>query len=125
MPTDSLDHIKILLDALNCGALMIDRAGTIVWANQRFATMIQLPGAQLIGKPIEGFYESEEDRKRLRAMVERFDEDREDEFYLPLPNGEKLPIVYSSKHVPGNPPLSDHRVITMIDIRRQKDAESA
>ncbi len=127
MPSNSssLDHIKLLMDALNCGAAMIDRAGTIVWANARLCAMAKLSSAQLIGKSVESFYDAEEDRQRLRGMVERFDEDREDEFYLPLPDGERLPIVYSSKRVPGDAPLGDHRVITMIDVTRQKDAESA
>ena len=33
----------------------------------------------------------------------------------------RSPIIYSSKRIPGEPPLSDHRIVTMIDISRQKD----
>jgi PAS domain S-box-containing protein len=120
----TLEHIRQLLDALNCGAVLFDRAGTIVWANQRLCRMMQRPCDQLIGRDIASFYGAEDDRKRLHDTIANFDQDREDEFYLPLPDGQQLPIVYTSKRVPGPPPLGEHRIVTMIDISRQKEAES-
>jgi putative two-component system response regulator len=36
-----------------------------------------------------------------------------------------LPIISSARPLPGKPPLSDFRVVTMIDISRQKNAEAA
>ena len=101
----------------------VDRSGTIVWANQRFCRMTQRPCHELIGRPMDSFYSAAEDREKLHQAILHFDEDREDEFYLPLPDGQRLPIVYSSKRIPGEPPLSDHRVVTMIDVSRQKEAE--
>jgi PAS domain S-box-containing protein len=121
----SLDHLGQLLDALNCGAILIDRAGTIVHANGRLCRMMRQPCAQLIGKRIESFYTSDEERKHLRDVLENFEREHDDEFHLPLPDGTKLPIVYASKRVPGPPPLSDHRIVTMIDVSRQKAAEAA
>jgi putative nucleotidyltransferase with HDIG domain/PAS domain S-box-containing protein len=125
LPADaSIDSIRTLLDALNCGALMLDRAGTIAWANQRLCRMMLRSCSQLIGHPIESFYPCEEDRRRLRELVDRFDESREEEFYLPLPDGSHLPIIYSAKRISGQPPLCEHRVVTLIDITRQKEAET-
>lgn len=121
----SLQHIKLLLDALNCGAAMIDRNGIIVWANQRLCQMTRRSCADVVGQSIESFYSSEADRAKLRKMLANFDEDREDEFHLPLPDGEQLSIVYSSKRIPGEPPLNEHRVVTVLDISRQKEAEVA
>ncbi len=121
----SLDHLRELLDALNCGAILLDRAGTIVHANERLCRMMRLPCARLIGQHVESFYTAEEDHQRLRDALENFDENRDDEFHLPLPDGGKLPIIYSAKRIPGAPPLSDHRIVTMIDISRQKEAELA
>jgi putative nucleotidyltransferase with HDIG domain len=54
-------------------------------------------------------------------MLDRFDEQHEEEFFLPLPEGARLPIISSSRPLPGDP---DHRLITLIDISKQKDAEN-
>jgi PAS domain S-box-containing protein len=121
----SLEHLRHLLDALNCGAILLDRAGTIAYANERLCRMMKLPCAKLIGQSIESFYESEDDRKHLRDALNHFEMDREAEFHLPQPDGGRLPIIYSSKRIPAAPPLSDHRIVTMIDIARQKQAEAA
>ena len=121
----SLDHLRQLLDALNCGAIMIDRAGTIVHANERLCRMMKLPCAALVGHSVESFYQTEAERAHIRDVLENFERDHDDEFHLPLPDGTKLPIVYASKRIPGPPPLSDHRIVTMIDITRQKEAEGA
>jgi PAS domain S-box-containing protein/putative nucleotidyltransferase with HDIG domain len=121
----SLDHLRLLLDALNCGAIMIDRAGTIVHANERLCRMMKLPCSALLGRSVESFYATDEERKHIRDVLENFERDHDAEFHLPLPDGTILPIVYASKRIPGPPPLSDHRIVTMIDITRQKEAEGA
>jgi putative nucleotidyltransferase with HDIG domain/PAS domain S-box-containing protein len=119
-----LQPVIHLLDALNCGALLIDRAGTIVHSNARICRMMHLACGQLIGRNIVELYDVAEDRAHVREILERFEEDREEEFFLPLPDGERLPIISSSRPLPGEPPLSDHRVVTIIDIAKQKQAES-
>ncbi len=43
----------------------------------------------------------------------------------PLPDGEKLPVVVSSRVLGSQPPLSDLRLVTMIDITAQKEAETS
>lgn len=120
-----LKRMQTLLDALNCGALMLDRDGTIVYANHRFCTMMQTACGGLIGQPVWSFYPDEADQQHLREGFARFDEDREEEFYLPLPDGRRLNVIYSARRVPGDGPLGEHRVVTMIDISRQKHAETA
>jgi PAS domain S-box-containing protein/putative nucleotidyltransferase with HDIG domain len=120
-----LKRMQTLLDALNCGALMLDREGTIVYANHRFCTMMQTACDRLIGQPVWSFYPDEDDQRHLREGIARFDEDREEEFYLPLPDGRRLNVIYSARRVPGDGPLGEHRVVTMIDVSRQKHAETA
>lgn len=120
---DALESIKCLLDALNCGASLIDRAGRMVHVNARLCAMLQRPQSELIGALVVDAYPDEADRARIRQSLVHFEERSEMEFFLPLPDGKKLPIISSARPLPGEPPLSDHRLVTMIDISRQKQAE--
>jgi PAS domain S-box-containing protein/putative nucleotidyltransferase with HDIG domain len=115
--------VACLLDALNCGAALIDRTGTILHVNPRLYAMLRLPCAQLTGRRVADLYESEQDRAMVLESLQHFDEHVEREFHLPLPDGQRLPVISSAKPLP--PPLADVRVITMIDISRQKQAEQS
>ncbi|HEY7089332.1 MAG TPA: HD domain-containing phosphohydrolase [Tepidisphaeraceae bacterium] len=118
-----LDSIRQLLSALNCGALVIDRAGKIVHVNSRLASMTRLPREQLEGANVLDMYTEEADRARVRKSLDRFDERAEEEFVLPLPEGKRLPVIASARPLAATAPLSDFRLVTMIDISRQKEAE--
>jgi putative nucleotidyltransferase with HDIG domain/PAS domain S-box-containing protein len=124
-PQNALEAIRRLLDALNCGAALIDRAGTLVHVNARLCAMMRVPCEKLIGANIIDLYNTEADRAVVRESIDRFEESTETEFFLPLPDGQKLPIISSARPLIGAPPLSDHRIVTMIDIARQKEAEAA
>jgi hypothetical protein len=60
---------------------------------------------------------------KLAQGLENFEASSEAEFYLPLPSGERVPVISSSRTLSGESPLQDHRVVTLIDISKQKDAE--
>ncbi|WP_428940555.1 HD domain-containing phosphohydrolase [Fontivita pretiosa] len=125
-PADrELASIVRLLDALNCGAALIDRAGRLVHVNARLCAMMRRPCRQLVGANILDFYPDAPDRAIVRQSLDRFDEGAETEFFLPLPDGKKLPIIASARPLSGPPPLSDHRIVTMIDISAQKQAEQS
>lgn len=121
----TLDSIKPLLAAINCGAVLLDRAGTIIHVNRRLCEMMQRTCDQVVGKNVLEFYTDPADQEVIRKSMEDFDQQSEFEFFLPLPDGTKLPIISSARPLPGPPPLSDHRLITLIDISKQKYAESA
>jgi putative nucleotidyltransferase with HDIG domain/PAS domain S-box-containing protein len=112
-----------LLDALNCGAAMIDRAGTLVHVNRRLCEMMQRSCGELRGKNLLDFYDDPETRAKIAAGLDHFEDPTEAEFYLPLPDGNRLPVISSSRTLIGEQPLSDHRVVTLIDISKQKEAE--
>ncbi len=122
---EMLAQIAGLLDALNCGAAMIDRAGTLVHINRRLCAMMQRSCGEVIGRSILSFYDDPEDRAKLAAGLEDFQASSEAEFYLPLPDGSRLPVISSSRTLPGAEGNGDHRVVTLIDISKQKDAENA
>jgi PAS domain S-box-containing protein len=104
---------------------MIDRAGRLVHINARLCAMLRREADQLIGTSLQDLYSDPADRKPIDAMLLQFHKKREEEFFLPLPDGGRLPVMVSSRQVPGPAPLCDHRVITLIDISQQKEAERA
>src|SRR5262245_42197222 len=121
----ALDSIKQLMSALNCGASLIDRRGVVVSVNARLCQMMQRPAEQLVGTNVIDLYKSAEDRARVQDALGHFEQNSENEFHLPMPDGTDLPIISSARPLPGGPPLSDHRLVTMIDISKQKEAEQA
>jgi putative nucleotidyltransferase with HDIG domain len=118
---DLLARVSGLLDALNCGAALVDRTGKLVHINGRLSSMMQRDCADIRGHNLLEFYSDPDDRAKLEARLIRFEPTTEAEFYLPLPNGERLPVISSSRNLPGD----EHRVVTLIDISRQKDAENS
>jgi PAS domain S-box-containing protein len=113
-PTDSIAQ---LLDNLNCGASLIDRDGKVLHVNQRLAAMMGRRCDELVNTNVADLYADESDRQRVRKSLDRFGESSEMEFFLPLHDGKRLEIISSAR------PFGEHRLVTMIDISRQKQAE--
>lgn len=122
--SELIQGFSVLLDALNCGALLADRSGRIEYANQRLCDMLGRGRDGLVGRTIDSFYDSEDARKFLQERFAAFDQAHEGEFYLPLAGGVQLPIIISSRPLGTTPPHSHHRLVTVIDISAQKEAEA-
>ncbi len=116
--------IEALLESLNCGAMLLDRGGTILIANQRLIDMMRAPMTCLKGRRFEDIYENEDDRQRVQERMADFGQAREGEFYLPCVDGTHRPVILSSRTLGATAPLTDYMVVTAIDISRQKAAES-
>lgn len=119
-----LESIAAMMNALNCGALIINRAGTIVHANDRFGEICRRPKSEIIGRSLESLYAIEADVKFIRDRIAQFDTAFEDEFHLTRPDGTRVPIIVSSRPL-GNAEVvaSFYKVITVIDITPQKRME--
>jgi len=122
---NALEQINTLLDSLNCGAAVIDRAGRLVHVNSRLCAMFERKCEDLEGASLLDLYTDPNDRRAIVEMLDEFHKKREEEFYIPLPDGKRLPVMKSSRQIPGPPPLSDHSIVTMVDISQQKEAERA
>jgi putative nucleotidyltransferase with HDIG domain len=122
-PLTILTHIALSLDALNCAAILISRNGTIAHANLRFCESVRRPRQSLVGFGLTDLYPVGEAQDLVRQMLERFGEFREVEFFLPLENDKRLPVIVSSRPVGESSVLAEYSVVTMIDISRQKRAE--
>jgi putative nucleotidyltransferase with HDIG domain len=118
----SLPQITLLLDALNCGAAVLDPAQKILAANARLCRMTQCAAGDLVGRPIQSLFPTATDQSKLRTMLGG-DDDGEVDLLMGLPDGQTLRVVCSSRRVPADPLLGDHRIITLIDVSRHTDAE--
>ena len=113
-----------LLDALPCGAALVSRDGLIAHANDRLCAMMQRPRGAVAGARLTALYAGDADaQEHVRRVLERFDEPHEAEFYLPLPDGTRLPVLSSAGAVPDDSGASQFRLVTMIDLSRQKRSE--
>ena len=122
-PLTVLTHITLSLDALNCAALVVGRNGTIAHVNPRFCESVQRSRESLVGSDLVSLYPPGDACAVVKQMINRFDEFREAEFFLPLPDDQRLPVVISARPIGNSSVLSDYSVITLIDISKQKKAE--
>lgn len=121
-----LQRSERFLEALNCGALVIDRDARILRANNRAAEMLRRPKPEVVERLLLDLYH--DDPAGTAFVQERrahFEEPFEGESYLPLPDGSHLPVIWSSRVLGHEPPLSDLRLVTMIDLSAQKAAETS
>src|SRR5687768_15633408 len=113
------------LEALNCGAMVIDRAGVVTRVNSRLCVMMRRPAGDVIGRSLLDFYDEPESFEFVSQRRNNFDEPYEGEFHLPLPDGTELPVIFASRVLGHQPPLSDLRLVTLTDISAQKAAENS
>jgi putative nucleotidyltransferase with HDIG domain len=118
-----LYYFSAFMEALNCGAALVDRSGTIVAVNSRLAQMMETDAATLKGVAVRTLYEEDAARGQVDVMLAHFDTPHEGEFYLPLPGGRKRPVLSSANRAGEDKPLCDYRLVTMIDLSAQKEAE--
>ncbi len=111
-----------LLDALHCGAAVIDRDGKMFYINSRMADWIGGEKNALIGTSLMDIYSQQADQEKLKYMLEHFDQPASGEFHIPQPDGSRLTVVFTGRPIieDNKPPVM--RVITGIDISHQKEA---
>ncbi len=122
-PLTELMHVASSLDALNCPAVLVGRSGIIAHANRRLCELTHRRREQVVGSRLTDLYPAEDADEVSRMMLADFDQSREAEFFLPRPDGTRLPVIASARPVGTTPVLSEYAVVTMIDISLQKRAE--
>jgi len=66
---EGADHVyRLLIESMNEGALILSAAALILYANQRFARMLKLPLARVIGQPFHHFLPREA-RGTLKSLL--------------------------------------------------------
>lgn len=119
--SDRIEQIACALDALQCGAAVVDREARVVHINPRLAGMFGLDRGAMIGSYLFDHYAEPAARERIAGVLENFETPAEFEFYIPRAGGERIPIAAASRPLPtdnGDAPL--YRVITVVDISAQR-----
>lgn len=116
--------IGCLLNALQCGAALVDRAHTLVHANARLAEMSGRSAEAMAGRPLAELYREPAALERLSDMLAAFDEPAEGEFHLERPDGGRVPIIFAARplRIAGQDGPPAFRVVTIIEITQQKEA---
>jgi PAS domain S-box-containing protein/putative nucleotidyltransferase with HDIG domain len=112
------------VEKLCCAASIIDRQGRIVGINERLCAMMGRPRETIVGELVEDFYNDPAARASVHEGIRNFSSSRETEFYLQQPDGNHVPMISSARALAQEEPLSEYRLVTMIDISKQKDAEN-
>jgi putative nucleotidyltransferase with HDIG domain len=123
-PEQAAVRIADALDALHCGAVLVDRDDVILHANARFCQMMECPLAELRAQPLWEFYPPEDAGALRRRFRSGTDHEVEEETYLPRIASAPLPVIISSWPLTGTGPHAGCRVLTVIDVSRQKQAET-
>lgn len=120
----ALSQFVRFLEALNCAAAVIDRAGRFVAVNDRCCQMMGRPREQIEGRAVEDFYDDPAAREAIRQRVGSFGGSAGREFYLPLPDGTRRPVVSTARPLEADGGRrSEYGVVTMFDITEQKESE--
>jgi PAS domain S-box-containing protein len=61
---------RVLVEAVNDGAATLDADGTVLYANERFASLLSVPLAKLVGTRIQSHFSAVEQRK-FQGLVNR------------------------------------------------------
>src|SRR5688572_6390588 len=87
--------------------------------------MMRRRATDIVGRSLLDLYDDAEGRAFVLERRAQFDTPWEGEFFLPLPDGSSLPVILSSRVLGAEPPLCDLRLVTLIDISSQKQAEAS
>ncbi|MEM1109758.1 MAG: HD domain-containing phosphohydrolase [Planctomycetota bacterium] len=115
-----------LLDALHCGAALIDRRGVYAHVNPRLAAMYGRPADQLVGKRIGQTYtRGRAPEAKLNALLRNLDHPAEGQLFIERADGEDLPVVFGvrSLELPEQAASSSNAefaVITVFEFSQQQ-----
>jgi len=120
-----IDEVAGILETLNQGVIINDDCNRVVFANEIFLRMIGRPAEQILGRPVTDWFPPE-DIPDLKKKIEQrhMDGQGQYEFFLPQPNGGRMPILVTSRQIED---LDGglYAVVTATDISEQKRAENA
>ncbi|MEM9915801.1 MAG: HD domain-containing phosphohydrolase [Planctomycetota bacterium] len=121
-------HLVPLLDALHCGAALVDRRGVYAHVNPRLAEMHGRPADQLIGRPVRDTYTPGQAPERLASLLQNFDRPAEGELFIEQTDGQKLPVVFGVRPLelrdpdqPDEPQDAAFVVVTVLEITQQRE----
>lgn len=119
-----IEQLAPVLETLNQGVVINDVNGNMMFANGVFREMLCLPPEKFLGRPVADLYPAEDVPKLLSFMEKRKAAGRSlHEFYLPLPDGRRLPILVTARSI-ASPDGKQFAIVTVTDMSEQKRVEA-
>jgi PAS domain S-box-containing protein len=112
-----------LLDALACGAALVERSGRVVHVNPRAAAMLGRSAREVVGRPLGELYPDDAARAFIAGALGDMETPREGEFYVPSADGRRIPVVMSGRSWRDSSGAKAYYAVTMTDITPLKEAE--
>lgn len=112
---------RIFIEKMSEGAVTLNPDGTILYSNNRFAAMLNMPLEKVIGRPFNEFI-PDSFKERYEALLgSGWEQDLKMEMYLYLPDGSLLPCLISCNQIE----LDEKTALSLIltDLTDQKEAE--
>lgn len=120
-----LDSVAGILETLNQGVIIVDDCGEIVFSNSHFTDMMETSIDDLLGRKVTELFPPEDVPELARQIAHRKVHGKNlFEFYLPRPDGSRLPAIFTSRQLE-DPNGQIFAVVTTTDITAQKLAEAA
>ncbi|HEY4710585.1 MAG TPA: SpoIIE family protein phosphatase [Candidatus Acidoferrales bacterium] len=121
---DWLLQMEDILETLNEGVMILDDCRKILFINSCMEEMLGYPASELIGLEGSYLYTDEEYKFILKQIENRKREGQNRfEFVVPQKNGNRLPVIISSRNFE-DPDGLEFAVVTFTDISEQKNAEA-
>jgi two-component system CheB/CheR fusion protein len=112
---------RVFIEKMMEGAVTLDDRGTILYSNSRFASMLGLPLAKIIGSYLETFV-PDDHRKAFRKLFKNsWHSEMREEIFLQGVNGQLIPVLVSLNTLE----LDEGTALSLIltDLTFQKQAE--
>jgi len=120
---DWLVQMEDVLETLNEGVMILDDCRKILYINSCLERMFGFPSSDIVGHPGSDFYTKEEyDVIMQQTEIGREKGHNRFEFVLPLKDGQRLPVIISSRMFE-DPDGLEFVVVTFTDISEQKKTE--
>jgi PAS domain S-box-containing protein len=121
---DWLHHMEKILEELNEGVVIIDDQLRVVFANEALLLLGGYKRGEMYGRTPDGIFPRQDLPYLMQqhAAAQREGHHRH-EFYLPRKDGEKIPVIYSIREIPG-PGAQQYGLIILTDISAQKQVEA-
>jgi PAS domain S-box-containing protein len=120
---DWLRQMESILEELNEGVVIVDNQLRVRFANEALLRMGQYERGEIEGRTPDAIFPAKDIPYLLRQHESghRYGRSRS-EFYLPRKNGERIPAIFSARHVQG-PDGQEYTLLIVTDISAQKRVE--
>lgn len=133
--TVAVTDLGKLLDVLPTPAAVVDANGVVVLANWRLSAAVGMRRGGLNGRKLASIYPETADQRTVQFFVTRVARGERDsvegeEFHLPGPSGERVPVLVSvaplsGESEPGGPGPHGAVMMSFADVTRLKEAEAS